>query len=95
MKSGKQEVARANWRKLIEEQARSGQSVAAFRRARGMWPSSFFLWTRKLAAKVASAGFVEAKLAARPPASGVVVELGARRRLRVQRGFTFTIGISG
>ena len=42
------EAARAKWARVIEAQARSGLSAAAFCAERGIWSSSFFAWKRKL-----------------------------------------------
>jgi hypothetical protein len=36
------------WRKLVGEQARSGQSAAAFCRERGLCAPHFFAWKRRL-----------------------------------------------
>ncbi|WP_321475971.1 IS66 family insertion sequence element accessory protein TnpA [uncultured Paludibaculum sp.] len=36
------------WRELVAEQERSGQSVAAFCRARGLSPTHFFAWKKRL-----------------------------------------------
>jgi transposase-like protein len=57
---GKQ--ARAKWRKIVSEQAGSGQSVAAFCRARGVCAPQFFAWKKRLR-EAAAAEFVEMKLA--------------------------------
>ena len=38
----------AKWRGLISEQSRSGQSVAAFCRERGLCASQFFAWKKRL-----------------------------------------------
>ncbi len=40
--------ARQKWQKLISEQGRSGQSVAAFCRERRLCVSHFFWWKRRL-----------------------------------------------
>jgi transposase-like protein len=47
MKQGS-EQAFAKWRNLISEQGRSGQSVAAFCRERGLADSHFFYWKKRL-----------------------------------------------
>lgn len=86
------------WRDLIEQQERSGQSVASFCAARSINESSLYAWKRKLrqgeTPSVAAASFVEARVAERPArplangASGVVeVRLRGGRRVRVGRGF--------
>lgn len=53
----------AQWRELIEQQASSGLSIAAFCRERGLPPSNFYQWRRRLRVSQASpasaaAGFV-------------------------------------
>ena len=40
--------ARRKWQKLISEQARSGKSVAAFCRERGLARSHFWWWKKRL-----------------------------------------------
>jgi hypothetical protein len=42
------EKARTKWRKLISEQARSGQTVTAFCRERGLCRPYFFAWKKRL-----------------------------------------------
>jgi transposase len=42
------EQAVAKWRNLISEQGRSGQSVAAFCRDRGIIKHQFFYWKKRL-----------------------------------------------
>ena len=37
-----------NWRKLVSEQGRSGQTVAAFGRERGLCAPHFFAWKKRL-----------------------------------------------
>lgn len=38
----------AKWRKLVSEQGRSGQSVAAFCRERGLCAPQFYAWKKRL-----------------------------------------------
>ena len=57
--------ARRKWQRLISEQGRSGQSVAAFCRERQLGASHFFWWKKRLGRRVArDESFVEVKLAA-------------------------------
>ena len=42
--------ARQEWQRLVAEQGRSGQSVAAFCRGRGLVRSRFFWWRKRLRA---------------------------------------------
>jgi len=39
---------RGKWRKLVREQGRSGQTVAAFCRERGLCAPHFFAWKKRL-----------------------------------------------
>jgi hypothetical protein len=60
--------ARRKWQRLVSEQGRSGQSVAAFCRERQLCPSHFFWWRKRLRAAELGAlstqlrKFVEVKL---------------------------------
>ena len=87
---GKQ--ARRKWQRLVSEQERSGQTVAAFCRERKLGASHFFWWKKRLRAS-AAAKFVEVQLAAVAPAPGAIgdrrVEVVLRngRSLRVGPGF--------
>ncbi len=61
--------ARRKWRRLVSEQRRSGQSVAAFCRERELRASHFFWWKKRLRAaggpeapRTALGKFVEVKL---------------------------------
>ena len=58
--------ARRKWQKLISEQARSGQSVAAFCRERELGRSHFWWWKKRLrgghARRTPLRKFVEVKL---------------------------------
>ena len=84
--------ARRKWQRLVSEQGRSGQTVAAFCRERKLCASHFFWWKKRLRASVA-AKFLEVKLAAAPPIphsvgdSRVEVILKNGRSLRVGPGF--------
>ena len=84
--------ARWKWQRLVSEQGRSGQTVAAFCRERKLRASHFFWWKKRLGASVA-AKFLEVKLAAVPPIPRTVgdprveVILKNGRSLRVGPGF--------
>ena len=84
--------ARRKWQRLVPEQGRSGQSVAAFCRERKLCASHFFWWKKRLHAS-AAAKFLEVKLAAAalaPCTAGdprVEVVLKNGRSLRVGPGF--------
>src|SRR2546430_10310964 len=67
----------AKWRKLVSEQVRSGQSVAAFCGERRLCAPHFFAWKKRLRQAATSrqpqggeaAQFVEVKLVAAAPAA--------------------------
>ncbi len=82
----------AQWLRLIAEQSESGLGQVAFCRTRGLSPSSFFHWKRKLAARpmandeAVMADFVE--LTGDAAGSGsweVEFDLGAGIVLRLRR----------
>jgi len=88
----------AKWRKLVSEQVRSGQSVAAFCHERRLCAPHFFVWKKRLR-EVArprqpqgdeAAQFVEVKLVAAASTAGesrVEVRLRNGRSLLVGPGF--------
>ena len=84
--------ARRKWDRLVSEQGRSGQTVAAFCRERKLCASDFFWWKKRLRASAATK-FLEVKLAAAPPIPRSVgdprveVVLKNGRSLRVWPGF--------
>jgi len=57
----------AKWRNLVSEQGRSGQSVAAFCRERGLANSHFFYWKKRLR-ETATPQFVAVQIANAKPA---------------------------
>jgi hypothetical protein len=82
----------SKWRKLVSQQGKSGQSVAAFCRQRGLCAPHFFAWKKRLN-QVSAQKFVEVKVTAtaveRSPAADTTIEilLPQDRRLRVRPGF--------
>jgi len=84
--------ARRKWQRLLSEQKRSGERVAAFCRERQLCASHFYWWKKRLGANGA-VKFLEVKLAAAAPALGagqdrrVEVVLRNGRSLRVGPGF--------
>jgi hypothetical protein len=56
------EQAVSKWRNLISEQGRSGQSVAAFCRERGLLKHQFFYWKQRLL-ETAAPQFVAVQIA--------------------------------
>ena len=85
----------AKWRKLISQQAKSGQSVAAFCRERGLCAPHFFQWKKRLS-EAAAKKFVEVKVTpatvTTPPAASAAIEIRLRgdRSLVVEPGFDAT-----
>jgi transposase-like protein len=87
--------ARERWRRIVEQQQRSGVSVARFCRERGVAQSSLFAWKRRLAREAratATPAFVAITAAAeaRPSngsGSAVELHLGDGRHLLLRPGF--------
>ena len=82
--------ARTKWRRLISEQARSGQTITAFCRERGLCRPYFFVWKKRLREDPA-VKFLEVQLTEAAPNAGrdsrVEVRLQNGRSLLVGRGF--------
>jgi hypothetical protein len=86
---------REKWRQIVLSQRSSGETVAAYCRARGIGQASFFAWRRRLGS-CGSAEFVEVKAAAdeMPAVADVAdeqafaIEVCVRggRRMRVRAG---------
>jgi transposase-like protein len=57
-----QPIKRVKWQSLVSEQEESGQSVAAFCRARGLSESLFYYWKKRLR-EAATPPFVEVQVA--------------------------------
>jgi transposase len=78
------------WRRLISEQMRSGESVAAFCRERKLRASHFYWWKKRLRENT-TARFVEVQVAESPANlpgdSRIEVRLQNGRSLMVGRGF--------
>jgi transposase-like protein len=88
--------ARERWRRIIEQQQRSGVSVARFCRERGIAQSSLFAWKRRLVREAREAQATPAFVAitaageARPSTgsgSAVELHLGDGRHLLLRPGF--------
>lgn len=79
------------WRRWLQEWRRSGLSVAAFCRGRGLAENRFYAWRRILAQRDAEqATFVPVRLMAENSSAqdGILeVVLAGGRRLRVPRAF--------
>ena len=94
--------ARAKWRRIIQEQADSGRTVAQFCRSSGIAASSLFAWKRRLARGAAAPAFVEARLqgggdaveraeGSEGSASTIEVICAQGRRILVRPGFDRTM----
>jgi hypothetical protein len=75
------------WRRLISEQKRSGESVAAFCRERNLHASHFYWWKKRLREDLA-ARFVEVQVA--ESSANVVGDL--RIEVRLQNGRSLMVG---
>jgi len=88
----------AKWRKLVSEQVRSGQSVAAFCAERRLCAPHFFAWKKRLRQAATSrqpqggqaAQFVEVKLVAAAPAASLASD--SRVEVRLQNGRSLLVG---
>jgi transposase-like protein len=80
------------WRRLIDEQARSGASIKAFCRSHGVSQPSYFAWRKKLAPgkrTKARPDFLPVQVLpqAAVQSSGIEIVLDRGRRVRVKPGF--------
>jgi hypothetical protein len=93
MRKRRQE-AWAKWRGLVSEQGRSGQSVAAFCRERGLCAPQFFAWKKRLS-QAAANQFVEVRVVGTQKAAvaraahsrAIKIRLGGGRCVFVEPGF--------
>jgi len=89
----RQEMTRAErrtqWRAIIENQATSGMSIAAYCRDAQIKPSYFYTWRRRLREQQSSAGGFLELIPGRLPnaASGIRIRLSGRHYIEVERGF--------
>ena len=78
------------WRRLVFEQARSGQTVRMFCRERGLCRPYFFVWKKRLQEDTPTK-FLEVQVSERVPSaasdSSVEVRLKNGRSLMVRPGF--------
>jgi transposase-like protein len=84
--------AEAKWRRIIQEQVDSGQTVAQFCRNSSIASSSLFAWKRRLIRRVGASAFVEATLQRGDEAGGesrpgIEIHLRRERRIVVRPGF--------
>ncbi|HKU25807.1 MAG TPA: hypothetical protein VJQ54_10075 [Candidatus Sulfotelmatobacter sp.] len=78
------EQAFAKWRNLVSEQGRSGKSVAAFCRERGLANSHFFYWKKRLR-ETATPQFVAVQIANAKPAPALTA-LSRTIEVRLRQG---------
>jgi len=81
---------RSHWRTIIENQATSGMSIAAYCRDTQIKPSCFYTWRRRLTEQQpCTGGFLELIPEGRltDTASGIHIHLGAKLAIEVERGF--------
>jgi len=91
---GRQELTRAErrtqWRTIIENQATSGTSAAAYCRDAQIHPSLFYSWRRRLQDQQPCAGgfleLIPGRLT-QTTASGVRLRLSGKLHVEVERGF--------
>jgi transposase-like protein len=81
--------ARAKWRRIVAEQKRSGQSVAAFCRERGLCAPQFFAWKKRLGEAAAEKFVAVHVVEAGAPSSSRAIEvrLCGGRSIMVEPGF--------
>lgn len=88
------DLARARerqWRRHLERQRRSGESVRGYCRAQGLNESAFYFWRRTIAERdreKSRAAFVPVLIqgAAGDSSSAIDIHLGRGRRVRVRSG---------
>ena len=86
MKSKVSATRRDYWRKLIEEQAGSGQNITTFCHERGVSDVSFYTWRKRLKNETPMKfALVEPTSTARV-GSGVELALATGERLHIARG---------
>lgn len=87
MRERRRREAWAKWRKLVAEQKRSGESVAAFCRKRGLCAPQFFAWKKRLS-QTQPEPFVAVRVI-EPAAAGRAIEIRIEggRRVLVEPGF--------
>ena len=88
--SRRSKKAWAKWRRLVSEQARSGQTVTVFCRERALCRPYFFAWKKRLQ-ESAVTKFLEVQVTERAPSrfggADVEIRLQNGRSLMVRPGF--------
>jgi transposase-like protein len=80
---------RTHWRTIIENQAASGMSIAAYCRDAQIKPSYFYAWRRRLKdQQPLTGGFLELIPGRQTEAaSGIRIRLDSKLAIEVERGF--------
>jgi hypothetical protein len=81
---------RTHWRTIIESQATSGMSIAAYCRDAQIKPSYFYIWRRRLREQQPCAGGFLELIPGRlteAATSGIRIRLGGKLAIEVERGF--------
>jgi hypothetical protein len=89
MRERRRREAWAKWRRLVAEQKRSRQSVAAFCRERGLCAPHFFAWKKRLS-QVRPEPFVAVQVVEPAPAAAsqaIEIRAGGGRSVLVEPGF--------
>jgi len=75
------------WRTLVEKQAESGQSGAAFCKAQNVNPQRFYFWRRRFHPDSPDAGFIRLLPTSKTPCSGIRIILDHGISIELDRGF--------
>jgi hypothetical protein len=80
---------RTHWRAIIDSQATSGVSVAAYCRDAQIKPSYFYTWRRRLREQQSCTGGFLELIPGRliEAASGIRIRMGEKLSIEVERGF--------
>ena len=81
---------RTHWRAIIENQATSGMSIAAYCRDAQIKPSYFYTWRRRLRDQQSCVGGFLELIPGRliePASSGICIRLDAKLAIEVERDF--------
>ncbi len=92
MMNKSQSLGPDQWRQIIDEQRRSGLTVAAYCRDRGIKDSAFYAWKRRLRSPAKPSGlpkpaFVEVTAPITGTAGTIEIRLRGERHLLARRGF--------
>lgn len=87
MRGKRGEEARRRWRGLVETQAASAQTAAAFCQERSLCAPQFFSWKRKLRGEAGAGGFVELTVPAGDREAALELRLAGGRSIMVRLGF--------